>query len=62
MHTGLTVVRASDSTSLVRNNGKERTVRVVSEPSGSSIDLGGYTEEQLREKQEQNQNLAFLMQ
>lgn len=37
-------------------------MRVVSEPSGSSIDLGGYTEEQLREKQEQDQNLAFLMQ
>lgn len=35
---------------------------MVSEPSGSSIDLGGCTEEQLREKQEQDQNLAFLMQ
>lgn len=58
----LTVARASDSTTLVRSNGEERAVRVVSEPSGSSIDLGGYTEEQLREKQEQDQNLAFLMQ
>lgn len=37
----LTVVRASDITTLVRSNGEERTVRVVSEPSGSSIDLGG---------------------
>lgn len=37
-------------------------VTVVSEPSGSNIDLGCYTEEQLREKQEQDQNLAFLMQ
>lgn len=34
-----TVVRASVKTTLVRSNGEERTVRVVSEPSGSSIDL-----------------------
>lgn len=55
----LTVARASDSTTLVRSNGEERAVRVVSEPSGSSIDLGGYTEEQLREKQEQDQISNF---
>lgn len=35
-------------------------VTVVSEPSGSNIDLGGYTEEQLREKQEQDQNLPII--
>lgn len=58
----LTVVRASDSTTLVRSNGEERTVRVVSEPSGSSIGLEGYTEDQLRKKQEQDKTLAFLMQ
>lgn len=54
----LTVVRTGSSTTLIRGDGEEKTVMVVSEQSRAGISLGGYTGEQLREKQ----NLAFLMQ
>jgi RNA:NAD 2'-phosphotransferase (TPT1/KptA family) len=58
----LEIVRIRENTALCRDSGEKSTVRVVHEPEGTGISMGGYTEEQLGERQKQDQNLAFLIQ